>query len=390
MHNGVVVAEGMILKKKPLISAWIGQGNFGDELLSYGLRLELCKAFDIERFSYYEKGYDKIYVSADEPEIASLNTDGMRRWRRIFRNYLQFYKGYDSLFFGGGSILHSSHSVDWKYNLLRRFRYSRLLSSSIAGAVGISVGPFSDASVEYKVGRFLSELDVIHCRDKASVEFVRKLECRGQIIDGRDLAFSVRAMRPHLFEKKIKHGYIGASFILDPKLNAVEQSEQFHKILSVVNLISGLGYKLILVSLYTGRKYSDHHLHRRLRDASREPSMIELVDYTGDVPSTISQIASCDFYISMRLHGAVTAYLAAVPFFAISSHPKMIEFCLDIFGESETSNLGALSMAGDELLELLRNSIALSKKQPTYTVGQDDKYYMSSSEFARAVGGGYG
>src|SRR5690606_6283840 len=102
-------------KISPLVSAWVGHGNFGDELLSYGLRLELYQSCDMAAVSYYEKGSEAIYQAVDDVSILSLNAAGRSRWLRLCQHYLQSCAGYDCLFFGGGSVLHSSHSISWKH-----------------------------------------------------------------------------------------------------------------------------------------------------------------------------------------------------------------------------------------------------------------------------------
>ena len=361
----------------PLVSAWVGRGNFGDELLSYGLRLELYQASTVSAVSYYEKGRDAIYRAPDDALIKACNATGQSRWVKLCKRYTQTYSAYDSVFFGGGSVLHSGHSIAWKHELLRRFRRGRSSSALLSAAVGVSLGPFPDTQAERQAQAFLAELDVVHCRDAGSVDFARQVD-GPEVIQGRDLAFSVRALRPELFSAAKQPERVGVSFILSPKLGEEQQREQFAKMLAVLNYLTAKGYQVLLASLYSGDKYADDRLHKRLRESASQPDLIALHDYRGDVRATTAQIASCSFYISMRLHGAVTAYLSGTPFFALNRHPKVREFCTSVLGEHADTCQGDLSLPAPELLERLESALQKAPSQPRYELQNDSCYAHSS------------
>jgi polysaccharide pyruvyl transferase WcaK-like protein len=362
----------------PLVSAWVGRGNFGDELLSYGLRLELYQAAAVRSVSYYEKGQDAIYCAPDDAPIVACQVAGQSRWMKLYKRYTQSCSGYDSLFFGGGSVLHSGNSIAWKHDLLRRFQRGRSSTSLLSAAVGVSLGPFPDSQAERQAQAFLAELDVVHCRDALSAEFARQV--RGpEVIEGRDLAFSVRALHPELFASKKQPKRIGASFILNPKLNEEQQREQFSKMLALLDYLTATGRQVLLASLYSGDKYADNRLHQHLREAAKQPELIELHDYLGDVRETAMQIASCGFYLSMRLHGVITAYLSGTPFFALNRHPKVREFCSAVLGEQADACQGDLNLPVPELLERLEQALQQAPVQPHYEPQSDSRYADSSA-----------
>lgn len=368
-------------KKSPLVSAWIGRGNFGDELLSYGLRLELYQAGDITKVSYYDSGARSIYQAADDMPILALNRAEQSRLAKLYRRYTQSYAEYDSLFFGGGSVLHSSNSIAWKHDLLRRFRRGRN-GTSLTAAVGVSIGPFPDTKAEYQALAFLAELDVVHCRDAASAGFAQQLDGKIEVIAGRDLAFSVCTLRPELFYSPKQAGRVGVSFILSPILGRVQQDEQFSRMLALINHLTSIGHEVLLVALYCDEKYADDRLHRRLREAAKQPECIRLHEYSGDVSTTISQISSCDFYLSMRLHGLITAYLAGIPVMALNRHPKVSEFCATILGEQAESVQADLSLPIAELLAQLDLVMSQASTQPRYKSQLDTCYATSSAALA--------
>jgi polysaccharide pyruvyl transferase WcaK-like protein len=366
----------------PLVSAWVGRGNFGDELLSYGLRLELYQASAVSSVSYYEAGREAVYRASDDAPLMVCNVAGQSRWLRLYKRYTQSCTGYDSLFFGGGSVLHSGNSIAWKHDLLRRFRRARSSASLLSAAVGVSLGPFPDIQAERQAQAFLAELDVVHCRDAISADFARQVGGGLEVIEGRDLAFSVRVLRPELFVASKQQGRVGASFILSPKLGEEQQREQFAKMLALLDYLTAAGHQVLLASLYSGDKYADNCLHQRLREAARQPELIELHDYIGDVRATAGKIASCDFYLSMRLHGVITAYLSGTPFFALNRHPKVREFCAAVLGEQADTCQGDLTLAVPELLERLEMALQCAQVQPRYEPLSDSRYADSSMALA--------
>src|SRR5690606_17618622 len=127
---------------KPLISAWIGQGNFGDELLGYGLRSELYKLANINQIDYYEAGKYPIYHGDDDVSINTLISAEHRTIHRLARYWALRCYSYDLALFGGGSILHSEKSISWKHHLLKQFRKKNKLRGGVAAGVGISLGPY--------------------------------------------------------------------------------------------------------------------------------------------------------------------------------------------------------------------------------------------------------
>ena len=368
----------MISIKSPLISAWIGQGNFGDELLSYGLRLELQKKNKIDEFVYYESGGYPIYQAESNDCSSVLHNSAKNSFKAALIKRFQSLKGYDSIFFGGGSIFHSETSISWKHSLLKKFRHAN--PSAFAAAVGVSLGPFSDRHAERAALALLRDFDLVHCRDAASADFSRQVESDVDIVQGRDLAFSVKALRPQFFySNKIKQR-IGFSFILDPKLNEFDRSKHYSKMVAMIDFMTSSGNEVLLVSLYCGAKYSDNLLHQKLYFSAKNKEMVRVVNYASDLGDIVSHISSCSFYVSMRLHGLITAFLSDVPFLALSIHPKVVEFCESVSDMGYNEARANLEMDTAALLALLADAQVCSLKESfSYKVEHDALYLIGSS-----------
>jgi len=94
---------------------------------------------------------------------------------------------------------------------------------------------------------------------------------------------------------------------------------------------------------------------------------VELIDYAErGVIGTWRDIAACDAVVSVRLHGAITAYLCGVPFILFEYHKKCSDF-LDDIGQPDAIRVRtddaalASELAGDfeqKLLQLFTDQAA--------------------------------
>ena len=105
----------------PLICAWVGRNNFGDELLAYALRKELARNFGIGTVHYFKAGDYPIYVHPLESKIEKFKGDFAGTFERSYLQYSKNRPLSNAIIYGGGSIFHSENSVRWKYKLLKSF-----------------------------------------------------------------------------------------------------------------------------------------------------------------------------------------------------------------------------------------------------------------------------
>ncbi|KAB2928680.1 MAG: polysaccharide pyruvyl transferase family protein [Dechloromonas sp.] len=367
----------------PLISAWVGRGNFGDELLGYGLRLELYRMAAIERLCYHEAGDQPIYRALDDVAIDVMQhvRDGrLRRWLASFR--LQ-RAAHDTIFFGGGSVLHSEHSIRWKHALLKRFRNSAGAGKGLAAGVGLSLGPFANRAAEQRVRDFIADLDLLICRDASSAAFARSLATPTAIVDGRDLAYGVRCHHPEIFRPSLPRTRVGVSFILNPSLDGGRQAAHLSRMQAIVDLLTDGGHEVLLIALYTAGKYFDDRLADRLQASARHPERVAVHHYRGDVVQTSGCIASCTHLISMRLHGAVTAYLAGVPVLTLNRHPKVVEFARES-GVARQEDAVDIDSPMEDIRGRIDALLALPPQGPV-CVPADDMRYGNSIEQLRTL-----
>ena len=335
----------------PLVSAWIGEGNYGDELMALGLRGLLHKEFGIERLNYYQAGGFGITV---DPwvRVSTLRSPGNSIQEKIL-SYFAIPR-HDLLLYGGGSIFHSENSIAWKHTLLRRYR--RFKKNKPAGAVGISVGPFPTEAARRQCGKFFNELDFIVCRDAESASMAAAMTSGGKVSLCGDLALLV----PHLFEQEMpdpacrKPDLVGMSFL---KRKADQTFFEHHRLVEgfqkILDSVILSGKKVRLFTFCLSPQMEDATLNEYLRSNSLASERVEIYSFNGNVFETMAQCNECSSFISMRLHGLITAYILNIPMISIGYNPKNFYF-MNMIGAPQEVSLSweTPSLAADVLQRL--------------------------------------
>ena len=363
----------------PLVSAWVGQGNFGDELLSYGLRLAMRSDLAPQGVDYFRVGPHPVYRGEVDCHIGVHSRIARSRFGKVIDAIRPRLGGYNALVFGGGSVLHSTNSISWKRNLVRSFRERGGSKGAPVGGVGLSVGPFKDLAAERAAAEFLKALDFLVVRDRASMAFAAAHMRQDDISLGRDLAFSVRDHRPALFRRP-SGDMVGLSFIRNSRDSLPEQHQKLCAMIGIVDRLTGMGRPVRLIAMHYGAGYRDHVLHDQIWAGARRKEMIERHVYADDVAATLAVIAECSHFASMRLHGCIAAHLCGRPFLSLSSHPKAAEFSSQV-PKAQAGVADLLSdpqVLGDAIDNLLASA---APEQETELSKEAD--HLNANEFLR-------
>jgi polysaccharide pyruvyl transferase WcaK-like protein len=82
-------------------------------------------------------------------------------------------------------------------------------------------------------------------------------------------------------------------------------------------------------------RFGDRALTRRFAAALRPLANVQVVPYSADPKVTWQRISECTAFLSVRLHGAVMACFARVPFLLVEYHQKCSDFLSDLqYGSS--------------------------------------------------------
>lgn len=232
--------------------------------------------------------------------------------------------------FSGGSLFGESRSY-----VTEIFIKSRSFRRNYFSAIGVSVGPFTTSADERRVTSLLRTFDYISTRDQASFERVSGMGLPAKLNSSADLAGVLPLLSKDFRLSKTK-GFnnnrvslrIGFSpcKIYGDSRTSFRYCEIF---CNWVSLLRSEGYDLsvVLIQLNHNYYYGDSELisfaGQKLRSAS-VPCCVN--SSNGNIIKTWQSIADMDFYVSARLHGAITSYLNGVPFFLFEYHEKCSEF----------------------------------------------------------------
>lgn len=318
------------LPRKILSIAWVGHGDFGDEAMAFALRRALLSR-KLPQPTYYQSDDLPRFRSPDEEVSPVVHPhDRPDRLRRLL-DQVQLRR-FDTVLIGGGSLFHSEESVAWKHNIVRAVR-RKYGPRALVACIGVSAGPFRHVAAETKFKVFAKDVDCWVLRDTRSAEIVRSAKISSSdVFAAVDLSFLLPDIWGRDFPRhgdQVVNGPIGLSFVKRADDRSFRQEGRFRYYLDVLNsvLAGSRGRDIVLFNLYTGVAYADIKMNECLARKCVEPSRVRVHTFGGDVSATVREISRCSAMLSMRLHGAVFAYLTGVPFVSLGYDPKNRQFC---------------------------------------------------------------
>lgn len=332
------------MRKVVSFSGYYGMSNYGDDLFAITCALGAEKYWGvqpaviappicgIEEFCTVPRSFRSEYLKVD--------TSGA-----LVR---AFYKGSavlksNMLVLGGGSTV--SPLPPKIFDFYSRFP---LFKSRLAG-IGLSVEPVvASKEVEENLARFLKEFKFISLRDRASYEYVSGLGVSCPKIMARDLVGALPGLLqigPKEANEKTVIGvapcnyesYVGGS-------KDKEKDRNLGVIEGVINFARQKTAAVLLFSMNNHPLVGDDDLvlqyEKKLHDAGIECLIVSNAE-VGPI-GVWNKIRSCNYFVSVRLHGAITAYLNEVPFLLVEYHKKCTEFLVDI-GMPDAHRLDAVT-----------------------------------------------
>jgi polysaccharide pyruvyl transferase WcaK-like protein len=356
-----------------VFSGYYGMDNFGDDLFAF-VCASAAKIFwqqtetrllspsipGLEAtFAIPELVSKKLYAKAT---AAGGLTRLMFAVREACRNNL--------FILGGGSVISSQTSGVRK--LL--YKSSGLTGISFA-AMGISIGPFKSFDERERARAFLSEFLCVSVRDEASYQIAREFKLPCPVVQAGDLAGLMPSLLPaEQQDNKADGPVIGLALCPYESIvggdTELESDRNQALITAVIKLAKRMGAKVEVFSLNNHLSCGDDLLAQKactkLEQSGVNCSLIRNVDY--GVAGVWRRIGLCDLFVSVRLHGAVAAYLNQVPFVLVEYHKKCTDFLDDIGQCNSLRIVGSVSDAGT-ISEVIAR-IAENPKKPLLSVEQ--------------------
>ncbi|GFO55072.1 polysaccharide pyruvyl transferase CsaB [Geomonas sp. Red276] len=341
---------------KAVFTGYYGFDNFGDDLFT------LACALGARRF------WPEVDCSIAAPPTADLAATGVKLSPLVSANgdygqggWLGFacrlgtlvraLSANDLVVLGGGSVFTSG-----SLTALRRVQEAACaLRLARFAALGISFGPFENTGHERRCVEFLKRFEYIATRDMASHRALESYRLPAKLAAGRDLAGLIPLLhepapapssRPVLGVAPCNFLKPGVGELHDELFAAVE------------TFAAGRDLLVRCFVLNSHPRFGDDELADRLIGRlSARGVEVEGASLSEGTLHVWDRIASCHLMASVRLHGAVAAYLAGVPFLMVEYHDKCGEFVADV-GQPEVLRVGRGDATRERILRALEEGLA--------------------------------
>jgi len=314
-----------------VLSGYYGFSNFGDDLFPIACKKVLV--FRTQKIRFLSPLQDDLDGLCMLPKYVQPFYKH-RIWGRALRSLamVRVVVQASLLVLAGGSTLSSNTS---RYMRRLEFFLSSFGFFRIA-AIGVSVGPFFSEKDRVFYRKYIERLQFLVVRDDASVHEVEELGLIGKAARAADLVGVLRtdilatpAVKKSRVRKRIGVSICRYEELQDPASNV--DSGRFRSLLeSLTEMHENYDCDFCILSLNADDVIGDNQISRNFASQLSSYGLDAFsVDYKSPWES-ISLIKSFDAFVSFRLHGAIVAYLAEIPFVLVEYHKKCGDFLTTI------------------------------------------------------------
>lgn len=326
--------------KKIAVSGYYGMSNYGDDLFAVTTKLAIEK-----------------YWTEHTPIVVGPSTMGLpvnygsfsffpigvyqknNRTGKAIRaiTILGSAIASDKFVFAGGSLFHSSSSI-----------INSLVPSVIkkVSAIGVSIGPFDTIESERKIKDLLNRFEYISVRDRRSFEIANSFQLDCPVNQAGDLALLYPLVEPAFRTNKTPdgRGLIGFTPCNIPSSPDVAKAYCDSFVEFALKENKNGGAEFCILNLNEHPYYGDQDLCAYAAEQLSNSGVASPIYSYRDlgVNGVWSLISSMSAYVTVRLHGAVTAYLTGTPFHLFEYHQKCTDFLLEIGGDSRVNSVGKI------------------------------------------------
>lgn len=287
--------------------AWLGHKNYGDDLMAQAVQAFPC----IRKADRYIVWSDAKPAGGHARWIYPFNVK-FNVVKRFFEN--RALKKADLLIIGGGSILHSPYSIQWKKRGVDYLKGKKPSAKAIG--VGLSVGLFPNQIACKGCQELLESLDGASFRDLSSYKFA--LECKLPYTPLLSFDLAACYVKQNGYSPKSIPDKISVVGIA-PRIFS-RQDASFDEYYTLTKALCEKHDQVKLFS-FSDESSGDQKYIYEIGNLLRANNL-QVLSYGGDVDEFTQHIRSCDFLISTRLHGAIMAFLLNIPFSCICYHKK--------------------------------------------------------------------
>ena len=308
------------------------------------MALELCGYFDhnfgddyMQRTAAYHMSEHKVYIDRENGSSVSLML--LEEPNVSLKNKSEIKKSPKLLVTGSGFMVNS-------FSALKCELIWFLKSKHIADfCVGCNIEPFNNRISEWLVAQKLKKFKYIICRDKKSLEWVRK-KCPSTPADCMpDILF---AMPKEWIPDKTSDGKLGISLIKS------DDPEYYHKMAEAADYwIEKTGKGVILLAFDVGSE-NDTSACETTGRLIKHRNMVDMVMHgvKGEIPEAFSR---CEKIIGARFHSAVLSIKMNIDFYPIIYRMKTQNLISDISYPVKGSYIDSVDLSDIKKFLRLKN-----------------------------------
>ena len=237
---------------------------------------------------------------------------------------LWFPRRIDEFVLGGGNLLDDETMPE----MLQESPFFRR-KSVLRIALGLGINTSRKQSHLSRVAMLLEKFSYVGFRDEDSYNWAKSLGLDANFALTEDLAFAWTSPREDV---PMGCDEIGFALCSPKQIQYYNQDmkgvdEMFHEIVrSSVDTALRLGKRPVFFALCTNRNQNDAVAVRQsLRRLGKEKDA-PIVEFKGSVADLEGRMQLCASFVSMRLHGSISAFQSGIPLGVFSYHPKCTEF----------------------------------------------------------------
>ena len=323
------------------IFGYFGWFNAGDDAIGLSIVKELKKRYPDASFTitcndrYYLDNFRESNISSD---LKIIGFGALKILREVVKS--------DYFIIAGGTHFHDEGGLKFgRFKILLSFSilsaYARLVKKPPV-LLGHGIGPLYSTWSQFLVRFILFNSKMAFVRDKDSVEVVTSLGFGSKCVHGFDCTASlidvssVNAVKKTSSQQQSEQRIIGISLLpthsiySDDVEKDVEVIKSFTKCIELI-MENDCSINIRLFAFRTGVRDSDISLLQCLfNNVIIRQDAIEIVNYSGNVEKFLDSIEECDFFIGMRYHASLFAYLYRKPQVILDYMGKCSSFGKDV------------------------------------------------------------
>jgi len=312
------------MAKRFLIVGYYGWKNTGDDAMLYGILSELQRLYPTTRIAVVTVAPIEIPKSKNGKNLVYFVKPSP------YTVFWELCKS-STLILGGGSHFEDfgSKRIRPLKNTLRILTliiFAKLLKKKVC-LLGIGISPVSSVLIKWMLKLIFHLADFISVRDKVSLEFLKLLREDRKAL----LAFDPSALiMPFPYShpnKETSDITLGISVLPAFKIYYGAEKIDLFLVDCIARELNSWAaenpYLKVLLFVFKGKsKDDDVSLTMQLQKKLYATQRVKFVPYEPNPRKRLQQVSQCDYFIAMRFHSSMFAYLNRIPLLMIDYHPK--------------------------------------------------------------------